>query len=38
VRDVFGKPIVVLDGDDGKADGRVTVQVGGQAVYVEIER
>ncbi len=38
VRDVFGRPTVVLDRDDGKTDGRVTVQVGGRAVYVEIER
>ena len=37
MRDALGASTLVRDGDDGVADGRVTVQVGGRPVYVEME-
>ncbi len=36
VRDVFGNSTLVKDGDDGKNDGRITVQVKPMPIYVEI--
>ena len=36
VRDIYGNAHDVADGDDGMLDGMVTIEVGGQPVYVEI--
>jgi len=38
VLDIYGNSTAVSDGDDGQFDGHVTVQVGGQPVYVEISK
>ena len=38
VRNAYGEPAIVLDRDDGKLDGSVTVRVGGQPVYIEMSR
>ncbi len=38
VRDVYGVSSVVMDEDDGAADERVTVEVSGRPVYIEIAR
>lgn len=37
VRDVFGNATIVTDGQDGVVDGRVTVDIDGRPVYVEME-
>ena len=36
VRDIYGDHFTVSDGQDGQVDGKVTVLVGGQPVYVEV--
>jgi hypothetical protein len=36
VRDIYGNAHDVADGHDGMLDGMVTIEVGGQPVYVEI--
>jgi hypothetical protein len=37
VRDLFGQAHVVNDRDDGKQDGRVTIQISGRPVYIEVK-
>jgi len=36
VSDIYGDEVTVSDGDDGVRDGRITVPVNGQPVYVEV--
>jgi hypothetical protein len=37
VRTIYGDSHVVTDGQDGNVDGFVTVSVGGQPVYIEVD-
>jgi len=37
VRTIYGDSHVVTDGQDGNVDGLVTVSVGGQPVYIEVD-
>jgi hypothetical protein len=36
VRDIYGAASTVNDGADGQQDGRVTIRIGGQPVYIEV--
>ena len=36
VRDRFGTPTTINDGDDGKHDRSITITVGGAPVYIEV--
>ena len=36
VRDMFGQTTTVLDKDDGKQDGKITIKVSGRPVYIEM--
>ena len=37
VRDIYGASYNLSDSQDGQADGYVTVDVGGQPVYIEVD-
>jgi len=37
VRDIYGASYTLSDGQDGQIDGYVTVAVGGQPVYIEVD-
>jgi len=36
IRDIYGASYSLSDGQDGQADGYVTVSIGGQPVYIEV--
>jgi len=38
LKDIYGASSSASDADDGATDGRVTVQVGGQPVYIQLSR
>jgi hypothetical protein len=37
IRDIYGASYPLSDGQDGQVDGHVTVSVGGQPVYIEVD-
>ena len=37
IRTIYGEPFIVLDGQDGRLDGFVTVNIGAQPKYIEVE-
>lgn len=37
VRDIYGSSYPLSDGDDGQIDGFVTVDIGGQPVFIEVD-
>ncbi len=37
IRDIYGASYSLSDGQDGQVDGHVTVSIGGQPVYIEVD-